>query len=119
MNSRATPTILMVGHDETLRYLLGRFAERSGYEWTVSREEPSFDEIAATNPAVIIFMSPEILETTQPLLRQLSNLETPILVCSSITEEVRARDLGADHCLRHPLTYDEFYTVLTNSLRRP
>src|SRR5687767_10072274 len=103
MNSKAQFTILLVGDDTSLSYLLGRFAERSGYQLTHNLENLSVAGIFAVNPAVIIFLSTELLETTQPLVRELANLDTPILVCSSVVEESRARELGADYCLLHPL----------------
>ena len=41
--------------------------------------------------------------------------EIPVVVCASIAEEARARELGADHCLLHPFTYDGFLAALTGA----
>jgi hypothetical protein len=112
VNGRAT--ILVIGNDPTLHYLLGRFAEHSGYQLKVNREPISNPEVAALNPAAIIFLSTEQLARDQGLLAELASLDTPILVCSSVAEKARALELGADYCLLHPLTYDDFQTTLTN-----
>jgi DNA-binding response OmpR family regulator len=107
------PAILLIGNDTTLNYLLGRFAERCGYQLTAHLENSSVEEITVINPAVIVFPSIEILETFQALVVELTSLDFPIIVCSSVADEVRARELGADYCLLHPLTYDDFQTALT------
>ena len=115
MSLKERPTILLIGNDTTLSYLIGRFAERCGYQLAVNLENSSVREITAINPEVIVFPSTEILETTQALVGELTSLDFPIMVCSSIAEETKARELGADYCLLHPLTYDDFQTALTNA----
>ena len=112
---KTQPTILLIGNDATLSYLLGRFAERSGYQLKVHTDNVSSREIAAINPAVIIFLSMELLARDQTFVTELANLDAPIMVCSSVIEEARARELGADHCLLHPLTYNDFQTALANA----
>jgi DNA-binding response OmpR family regulator len=34
-------------------------------------------------------------------------------VCSSVNDQARVHELGADFCLVHPLTYDRFLAALT------
>ena len=114
MTLNTQPVILLVGNDTKLRYLFGRFAERSGYLLTTVSEEVSAKEIDSVNPTALIFTSTELLETKQTLVAELINFDAPILVCSSVAEEARARELGADYCLLHPLTYDDFHTTLSN-----
>ena len=114
MSLQTQPTLLLIGKDATLVYLLARFAEHSGYQWKVSVDRISSREIAAIKPAVIIFLSTELLARAQSLVTELSNLDAPILVCSSVIEEARARELGADYCLLHPLTYSGFQNALAN-----
>ena len=109
---RTQPTILLIGRDANLGYLLARFAEHSGYQSKIRAELGSSREITSMKPAVIIFLSTELLARDQTLVAELSNLDAPILVCSSAVEEARARELGADYCLLHPLTYNEFQTAL-------
>jgi ActR/RegA family two-component response regulator len=115
MTSNESSTILVIGKDTTLNYLLGRFAEHGGYQLKINSEHLSTHEIAAINPAVIIFLSTEQLARDQSLLTELASLDTPIVVCSSIAEKARAIELGADYCLLHPLTYDDFKTALVNA----
>lgn len=115
MSSKKKPTILLIGNDTALNYLLDRFAERSGYKLSVNLEKSLIKEINAINPAVVIFSSTEILETLQTLVEELANLDFPIMVCSSIADEAKARELGADYCLLHPLIYDDFQKALTTA----
>jgi len=113
MNSKTFPVIVLVDHDKTLRYLFGRFAERSGFQLSVVSEDISLKEIQSFDPVVVIFSSQELLEKAQPLVLELTRIEIPILVCSSVTEEARARELGADYCLLHPITFEGFQGALT------
>ena len=120
MDLKARPVILLIRNDTTLSYLLGRFAERNGNELVISSENLSIKQIELANPAVIIFTSTELLATNRTQVEELSSLDILIMVCSSVAEEGRARELGADHCLLHPLTYNDFQTAmaLTSSSKR-
>jgi CheY-like chemotaxis protein len=55
----------------------------------------------------------ENLEAAQELIADLANSDISILVCSSVSEQARASELGADHCLLHPVSYDGFLATLT------
>jgi CheY-like chemotaxis protein len=114
MSLQTSSTILLIGKDTTLQYLLARFAEHSGYQWKVSADILSGSEIASIHPAVIIFLSTELLAREPTFLTELADLDAPILVCSSAVEEARAKELGADYCLLHPLSYNDFQTALAN-----
>jgi CheY-like chemotaxis protein len=104
--------IIFIGNDMTLSYLIGRYAEQGGYEFTLLSSMPPAKEVCDLRPVVILFSSLEQLEAAQSLIQDLANCEIPVLVCSSVTDETRARELGADHCLTQPLTYDGFLAVL-------
>jgi CheY-like chemotaxis protein len=108
----AQSKILVIGDDAPLAYLIGRYAERSGHDVTLMQSVPSAEEVRSLRPGAILFPSIERLEVAQPLIADLANCDIPVLVCVSITDEARARDLGADHCLLHPLTYDGFLAAL-------
>jgi CheY-like chemotaxis protein len=112
MNENPKPAILLVGSDATLSYLFGRFAEQSGYQLTGNTETIRAEEIETIKPAVILFLSTDVLAKNQALVAELASHESPILVCSSATDEAQARELGADYCLLHPLTYNDFQTAL-------
>lgn len=118
MEAASHPKILMVGNDPSLSYLIRRFVEQSGFGVTTVQIVPSAAETSALQPAAILFQSVEGLETAQSLVKELAECDIPVLVCSSVTDEARARELGADHCLLHPLTYDSVLAALTTSSRR-
>jgi len=112
MNPKIKQTILMMGNDADLGYLLGRFAEQGEYQLTVVPEKISIQDVTVANPAAIIFSSMDFMDKAQALITELVSIEVPIIVCSSVTDEARARELGADHCLLHPITYDGFQNAL-------
>jgi DNA-binding response OmpR family regulator len=116
MVSKAQPILIAIGNDAAMSYLLGRFSERSGYQLIINGEKTTAGEIAALDPAVIVFLSMERFTRDLSLLMELTNLDLPILVCSAAIEEPRARELGADDCLVHPLTYADFETALTGAI---
>jgi CheY-like chemotaxis protein len=105
--------ILMLGNDPSMAYLIGRYAHQSGFDITAMQVLPVAADVCAQKPAAILFTSVESLEAAQLLIAGLSNCDIPVLVCSSVADEARARELGADHCLLHPLTYEGFHGALT------
>ena len=112
MKPSSQSKILMIGNDTALTYLVGRYAERSGYAIATLETVPSVEEVCNQQPVALLFPSIERLDAVQSLIAELSQCDIPILVCSSIADEVRARELGADYCLLHPLTYDGFIAAL-------
>src|SRR5215212_5888934 len=112
MNFKNQQTVLLVGNDATLSYLLGRFVEQSQCSLVVVPALTSAQEIVEVNLKAIVFLSRQQLEEAQNLLSELTSLETLIIVCSAVGDETRARELGVDHCLFHPITYDRFQTAL-------
>jgi CheY-like chemotaxis protein len=107
-----TSKIIFIGNDANLIYLIGRFAEQGGYELALLSNIPSAREVCDLRPAAILFPSIDRLEAAQSLIQDLANCEIPVLVCSSLADEIRAREMGADHCLTQPLTYDGFLAAL-------
>jgi CheY-like chemotaxis protein len=107
--------ILILGSDTALIYLIGRYAERSGYQVTTMQTAPLAVEVCNRGPAAILFPSLENLESSQALVAELAYCDIPVLVCSSVADEARARELGADHCLLHPLTYDGYLAALATT----
>ena len=112
MSTARAPVIILIGNDTSLVYLLERYAERSGCKIRVHPLVPTSLSDRDGKPAALLFSSIEDLEAAQVQLAHLSGVEVPLLVCSSINDQARARDLGVDHCLVHPLTYDGFLAVL-------
>jgi hypothetical protein len=60
----------------------------------------------------VIYLSLEVLAQDQVCVADLARLEAPVLVCSGRAEEAQAREMGADYCLFHPLTYGDFHIAL-------
>jgi CheY-like chemotaxis protein len=106
------PTILLIGQDAALSYLLARFAEHSGYQCQARPDPLAGHEASTIQPAVVIFLSLEGLAHDPGGMAELARLEAPVLVCAAAAEEAQARELGADYCLIHPLTYTDFQTAL-------
>jgi len=109
----APPTLLVIGNDAMLVYLLKRYAEKSGCQMLQRALAPTVAELRQLKPEAIIFSALELLQAAQSLVEDLSIHELLVLVCASVADEVRARELGADACLFHPLTYDNFCAALS------
>ena len=113
MRLSRSPIILLIGNDAALAYLIERYAQRSGCEVRVHPIVPAPAADLDPRPAALLFSSIENLEAAQSQIMQLTSAEIPLLVCLSVNDQSRARELGADHCLVHPLTYDGFLAALT------
>lgn len=107
-------SVMLVGNDERMVYLLQRYFEASPYKLVPSLTNPTLDEIIIIHPVVVIFSTIELLEKAQILLSYTSLHDVPVLVCTAVAGEAHARELGADACLLHPLTYDNFKAVLSS-----
>ena len=106
------PSILLIGNDPSLEYLLERYAHRSGYCLQSIRSISPDVDIFQTQPQSIWFSSLDVLEAFQSQKSMILSCNVPIVVCSSIADDARAMDLGADYLLLHPLTYDCFISTL-------
>jgi len=107
------PTILLIGSDAALSYLIQRYARRGGFRVHVERTPTMSPETSTLRPTVVWFLSVESLAALRPRETGLVSDDTPLVVCSSAIDEARARDHGADYCAVHPLTYADFLTALT------
>jgi DNA-binding response OmpR family regulator len=106
------PFILLIGNDPSLEYLLERYADRSGYHLKNVHSIASNPDIFKTQLISIWFSSLDMLEASQSQKDVILSCNVPIVVCSSIADDARAMDLGADYLLLHPLTYDHFLSTL-------
>ena len=113
MTNPNTPVILLVGADEALIYLMDRYAQRSGFRVHVASAPPSGEQLRTLRPAVVWFPSLESLDAVRPREGRLLSDDAPVVVCSSVADEARARRLGADYCALHPLTYPDFLAALS------
>ena len=106
--------IVVVGGDPSLQYLLERYAGRIGYSISFEKDLSFADAIRGSEPVAVIFPSVEILESAQALAAELTNDDIPIIVCSSVPDQAKTRQLGADYCLLHPLEFDSFSSTLNS-----
>ena len=104
--------IVVVGGDSSLQYLLERYAGRVGYSVSFEKSPFLVEAIQRSEPEAVIFPSVEILEGEQALVAELTNCDIPIIVCSSVLDQTKTRELGADYCLLHPLEFDSFSSIL-------
>jgi len=104
--------IVVVGGDAALNYLLRRYAELIGYPIRFEKNSSSAEAIQKLEPAAVIFPSVEILAGAQTLAAELTNSDIPIIVCSSVLDQAKTRELGADYYLLHPLGFDSFSATL-------
>lgn len=115
MKALSQPRILLFGNDTTLAYLIGRYAGLSGLGVTSLQGALQPEDVRALKPEAVLFTSVESLAEARKLVAGLGDSDIPILVCSSVADVVRSRELGADNCLLHPLTYEGFQDVLEAS----
>lgn len=108
----AFPTLIILGGDPSFNYLVQRYAERLGYSVVNIPISAVVEPVHELKPAAVIFPSMENLEGAQPLALGLANRDIPVIVCSSLADQIRARELGADYCLVHPFVYDNFSAIL-------
>jgi DNA-binding response OmpR family regulator len=107
------PTILLVGDDEALSYLIERYGEQSGFRVRVERTPPKASDRAWREPAVVWLSSIDVLAAARPRETGLISDDAPLVVCSSVADDRRARELGADYSVLHPLTYPDFLAALS------
>ncbi len=104
--------LLIIGNDPLLSHLLRRYAEQSGCLLAERALAPEAAAIRQWQPDALVFLSLDHLQAAQALVDDLAAHETPVLVCTAMADEARARELGADACLLHPLTFAHFAAAL-------
>jgi len=110
-------SVLIVGGDSAMHYLLKRYAEQMGLSTRVVKTLLDIETIRKSETAAVIFSSVESLEGERILVAQFTNLDIPIIVCSSAFEQIKTIELGADYCLLHPLVFDNFSSILSMALK--
>jgi CheY-like chemotaxis protein len=127
MTQLEQPTVLFVGNDPALEYLLNRYAQRSGCQIQTDRghsqaadaDHVAVDmaaqvplDMAALRPLSVWFSSLDVLEASQALRAAAASLDIPLVVCAAVADHARALELGADYSFLHPVTYDYFVSTL-------
>ena len=91
----STPgTILLIGNDTRLAYLIERYLESSGLSLETVTALPPPGEVCTAQPAAALFLSVQSLEASPALIADLQNCDVPLLVFSSVADRARAHDLG-------------------------
>jgi hypothetical protein len=110
----ASAVILVVDGDREsdLAYLLARYAKRGGFGFGRLPMHPRPEAAAPDGHATLWLSSLEQLEAIRPREIGLIGDDSPVIVCSSATEEARAHSMGADLCVPHPLQYMDFLGAL-------
>jgi hypothetical protein len=106
------PLILMIGSDTSLNYLIGRYAEQNHFRILTQSPVPEINEVRKLSPKIILFGLVETLWSAQNLMADLIGEDIFILACTSVADEARARELGVDFCLTHPVTFEQFNLAL-------
>jgi hypothetical protein len=102
--------MLLIGGDESMSYLLARYAESIGLSVTPATSI-RMAQFSGRKPCAIWFSSLEAFVGAGPVA-DIGRTDVPLLVCSATGDEERARELGADYFLVHPLTYRDFVAAL-------
>jgi CheY-like chemotaxis protein len=104
--------ILLVGDDDALAYLIERYGEQSGFSVQIARTPPDAHDAPTPEPTVLWLSSLDVLAASRPRETGLIGDDAPVVVSSSVADDRRARELGADYAVLHPLTYPDFLAAL-------
>ena len=119
MPTSKQPSILYVGNEPSLEYLLGRYAQRSGCQMvSVPAPSPAVD-LAGLRPLSVWFSSVETLAASPDLRAAAASLDIVLVVCAAVADDARAVDLGVDYIFLHPVTYDYFVSTLDSAQAPP
>lgn len=113
MSSSIGSRIALVAGDASLTYLMERYTERSGLGIEVVADPPLANVLMEHAPALVWFPSLESLARWRAETEPMAGHEPAVVVCTSVPDERRARELGADYCLLLPLTYDDFRAAVS------
>lgn len=108
--------VLTIGQDQTLLYLLQRFAKQCDCILYNGQRTISSNEISDLNPSAIIFLTIDELEMAGKLVDSLTSEPILIVVCISLSDEARANELGADLYLVHPFTLAQFEKAISQPM---
>jgi hypothetical protein len=104
--------LIIIGGNSSFHYLIQRYAEKIGCAILPLESSITIDRVCKLHPMGVIFASLENLESSRTFAAGLANRDVPIIVCSSVADQARARQCGADYCLLHPFAYDNFSLIL-------
>ena len=108
--AKAPTTIFVMDGDRALSYLLERYSGQAGLCFG-EVHGPWTSPTPSVGSAVLWLPSIERLAAETPRERGVGD-DMPVIVCSFVGDEARARELGADFCAYHPLRYRDFLAAL-------
>ena len=123
MEQTSNNRIMIVGGDSHFSYLMQRYVRRCAHQMiSVNLGEDLLALARCQKPAAIV-LEVDLPETIGwQILRTLkADPEAgriPVIVCSWMDEELRARAAGADTYLRMPILYADFETALGSILMK-
>lgn len=114
------PTILLIDDDPGFAYLVQRYAQTSGVRFVGAAELDDALTLARSLQPVLILIDltlPPIdgWQIVQALRAEQSTRAIPLAICSSVLDQARAWEEGADYCLPKPVMYSDFLAVLTRA----
>ena len=112
MQPTTQKTILLIGPDDDLSYLMERYARHGGFRLLLEPLTDTEERAPEAAPDVVWFASLGTFEARGRVDDERGTDGAPVIVSVSRTDEVRARELGADGCAVHPLTYPAFVAAL-------
>ncbi|MBN1230923.1 MAG: hypothetical protein JXA19_03550 [Anaerolineales bacterium] len=110
---KGSNSIILIGHDKGLHYLLDRYLEQTDIRMVSANSETLQAEIDRLNPIGLVFLSPEFINF---ISIDLTLLNIPVIVFGNGVEETYLKEKGVDICLQHPLTFDEFFHKISGFL---
>lgn len=113
MSSSTAGWIALVAGDQSLTYLMERYTERSGLGIHVVADPPPASLFVGRSPVVVWFPSMESLARWRALNKESPGHDPAVVVCTSVADERRTRELEADYCVLLPLTYDDFRAAMS------
>lgn len=118
------PTLLLIANDLQVRYLIQRYAARSGCRViNTSTADGAVAHILPDRPRMVLIHVLTQSSDGWAVLRQLKAEHTfadiPITVIAAVMDETRARAEGADHWLWQPVMYSDFLAAIVRTTGTP
>lgn len=118
MKAFVPTTIMVIGNDAHLCYLLQRYVKESGHQIEFSLLTNDVSEVVHKNRPAAIVLEVDLPNTIGwDVLRSLKKDQAlcniPVVLCSWLDEERRGLEEGADIYMRMPILYHEFLAALS------
>ncbi len=112
LSKSSQKTVLLIGSDDRLTYLLQRYFDLVSCHVEVSPGGSVFMYFEQVIPSLVVFSTIEELINNLENAKRFSVSGIPIMVCTSVADQAQALELGADSCLLHPITIENFKLAL-------